>query len=152
MTKILFVCLGNICRSPLAEGIMLKLVSENKLSLFIDSAGTSNYHIGEKPDKRTILNAQNHGVNLSELRARQFIESDFENFDLIYVMDNSNLRNVFALSKTEEHRKKVKLFLNELYPNENLNVPDPYYSGDDGFEEVFQLVYQTCEKITEKLS
>lgn len=150
MIKILFVCLGNICRSPLAEGIMLKLVADKKLPFIIDSAGTANYHVGEKPDKRTIANAKKHHIDLSPLRARQFKESDLDEFDKIYVMDKSNLKNVLALSKTEKHKQKIELFLNELYPNENQEVPDPYYGGEQGFEDVFQLVYKACEKISEK--
>ena len=147
--KILFVCLGNICRSPLAEGIMLKLIADNKLPLIVDSAGTSHYHIGEKPDERTIANAQKHTVNLQALRARQFKISDFEEFDYIYVMDNSNLKNVLALSSKPEHQQKVHLFLNVLANKNIQEVPDPYYSSTDGFEEVFQLVYKACEKLVD---
>lgn len=141
------VCLGNICRSPLAEGIMLKLIGDYKPDIMVDSAGTSNYHIGEHPDKRTIANAAKHKVDLSQLVARQFTEADFDAFDKIYVMDNSNLRNVLALAKNDTQKAKVDLLLNVVHPNKSLEIPDPYFGGEQGFEEVFQMVYKACEKI-----
>ena len=147
MQKILMVCLGNICRSPLAEGIMLKLISENNINMRVDSAGTSNYHIDEAPDKRTISNAAQHHVDLTSLRARQFKVSDFEKFDKIYVMDKSNLANVLALTSTDAHKIKVDLLLNTLHPNQDLEVPDPYFGGEQGFEDVFNLIYKACQHI-----
>jgi len=150
MQKILMVCLGNICRSPLAEGIMLHLIEKHQLNIMVDSAGTSNYHIGENPDKRTIANAKKHQIDLSPLVARQFTSHDFELFDKIYVMDKSNHKNVMALSSKPEHHAKVDLLLNELHPNENREVPDPYFGGEQGFEDVFQMVYKACERITQK--
>ena len=141
------VCLGNICRSPLAEGVMLKLIEEHGLDIEVDSAGTSNYHIGEHPDKRTIANAAKNNVDLSQLVARQFTAADFDAFDKIYVMDNSNLRNVLALAKNDSQKAKVDLLLNVLHPNKYLEVPDPYFGGEQGFEDVFQMVYKVCEKI-----
>lgn len=152
MQKILFVCLGNICRSPLAEGIMLKLISDKNLSIEIDSAGTSNFHVGETPDYRTVLNAKKHDVDLTPLKARQFSEKDFDDFDSIYVMDKSNMTNVLALAKNEEQEQKVEFFLNTLFPNQNMEVPDPYFGGEEGFEHVFNLVYSACEKMIEKYS
>ena len=110
MQKILFVCLGNICRSPLAEGVLLHLKEKHNLQLEIDSAGTSNFHIGEAPDKRTIANAKKNGVDLSFLRARQFTKNDFEDFDKIYVMDKSNYVNVIALSENQIQKDKVTVF------------------------------------------
>ncbi|MCC7533840.1 MAG: low molecular weight phosphotyrosine protein phosphatase [Bacteroidia bacterium] len=145
--KILFVCLGNICRSAVAEGILLHLIEKNNADLFVDSAGTSNYHIGEAPDKRTILNAKKHQIDISSLRARQFQLSDFDNFDKIYVMDKNNLSNVLRLTTDQRHHSKVDLLLNLIYPEQNFEVPDPYYGGEQGFEDVFQMVYQSCEKI-----
>lgn len=140
--KILVVCLGNICRSPVAEGILLHLKEQYQLeNLVIDSAGTSGYHINEAPDNRTIQNALKHGVNLKPLRARQFNPSDFDEFDLILGMDESNIKNIKSLSSLPAHHKKVKLFLDYLYPNENKIVPDPYYGTEKDFEEVFQLVW-----------
>jgi protein-tyrosine phosphatase len=148
MKKILFVCLGNICRSPLAEGILLHLKEKQNLALEVDSAGTANYHVGEAPDKRTIANAKKNGVDLSSLRARQFSVLDFDSFDKIYVMDTSNYRNVVSLAKTDVHKKKVSLFLTEVYKEEGLEVPDPYYGSEHDFEQVFQLVYKACEKMS----
>lgn len=150
MEKILMVCLGNICRSPLAEGIMLKLINDHKLDIMVDSAGTSNYHIDEAPDKRTIKNAAEHGVDLKPLRARQFKASDFDAFDKIFVMDHSNKRNVLALATNELQRQKVHLLLNELHPGKDLEVPDPYFGGDQGFEDVFNMVYAACGEIVGK--
>jgi protein-tyrosine phosphatase len=147
MQKILMVCLGNICRSPLAEGIMLKLIKENNLNMRVDSAGTSAFHVNESPDERTILNAAKHNIDLKSLSARQFKESDFEKFDKIYVMDKSNLSNVLALAKNQEQKDKVDLLLNASHPNLNLEVPDPYFGGEQGFEDVFQLVYTACQHI-----
>jgi protein-tyrosine phosphatase len=144
MQKILFVCLGNICRSPLAEGISLHFIKQYGLNIKVDSAGTSNYHIGEAPDNRTTKNASKHGVDLSFLRARQFSESDFNLFDKIFVMDNSNLKDVLLLAKNEEQKKKVELFLSVNSSNTISEVPDPYYFDEQKFEEVFQLVYNTC--------
>ncbi|MFN7014586.1 MAG: low molecular weight protein-tyrosine-phosphatase, partial [Bacteroidia bacterium] len=148
--RILMVCLGNICRSPLAEGILRKKAKEHFLELFIDSAGTSNFHIGENPDKRTIKNALKNGVDVSMLVARQFSRKDFDEFDIIYTMDNSNYSNVIALAKHEAHIKKVRLILNELYPNKNLSVPDPYFGGEEGFQHVFELLDEACEAIIKK--
>jgi protein-tyrosine phosphatase len=147
MAKILFVCLGNICRSPLAEGIMLHFKQKHDLQIDIDSAGTASYHIGEAPDSRTILNAKKNGVDLSQLRARQFSADDFDRFDYIYVMDKSNLKNVLSLAKNDTHKNKVVLFLDTLHPGKNLEVPDPYYGSENHFEEVFQLVYKACDNL-----
>lgn len=144
------VCLGNICRSPLAEGIMLKLIDEHGLDIEVDSAGTSNYHIGEHPDKRTIANASKNNVDLSNLVARQFTASDFDAFDKIYVMDKSNLKNVLALAGNESHKTKVDLLLNASYPQQHLEVPDPYFGGEEGFETVFRMVYKACSAIALK--
>lgn len=150
MSKILVVCLGNICRSPLAEGILLHLVEKHELKIKIDSAGTADYHVGEAPDQRTINNALKHQVDLTELRARQFIQTDFDNFDRIFVMDKSNYRNVISLARNQNDKNKVDLFLNLLHPGQNLEVPDPYYGGEQGFEHVFQLVWNASLKLIEE--
>lgn len=147
MQKILMVCLGNICRSPLAEGIMLKLIKENNINMRVDSAGTSDNHEGEAPDKRSVINADKHGIDLKPLRARQFKASDFEKFDKIYVMDKSNKAKVLALATKDSHKEKVDLLLNASHPNQNLEVPDPYFGGEEDFEEVFQMIYQACQHI-----
>ncbi len=151
MQKILFVCLGNICRSPVAEGIMLHLMKEGKLhkEWQVDSAGTAGYHIGETPDHRTIKNAKKNGVDLSKLRARKFSVTDFDTFDKIYVMDESNFQNVLSLTKDASHHRKIDYLLNVTHPAKNLPVPDPYYGNETHFEEVFQLVYNACKKLIE---
>ncbi|WP_347922192.1 low molecular weight protein-tyrosine-phosphatase [Pontimicrobium sp. SW4] len=147
MTKILMVCLGNICRSPLAEGILKhKLPKHN---FIVESAGTSNYHIGELPDKRSIEVAKKNGIDITNQRGRQFIVSDFDEFDYIYVMDTSNYNNVIALARNDDDKKKVELILNEL-DNKLVNIPDPYYGGDSGFEDVFQLLNLACDRICNK--
>ncbi|SHH77556.1 low molecular weight protein-tyrosine-phosphatase [Winogradskyella jejuensis] len=148
-TKILMVCLGNICRSPLAHGILeSKLPKED---FYVDSAGTASYHTGEKPDHRSIAVAKSKGIDISTQRARQFSEVDFDNFDFIYAMDESNYRNILRLAKTEDDQRKVKLILNELSSNSNSEVPDPYYGGDEGFENVYQMLDEACDVIASKL-
>lgn len=142
------VCLGNICRSPLAEGILRSKLSKD---FIVDSAGTGGWHAGELPDKRSIATAKNRGLDITNQRARQFKKSDFEIFDSIFVMDNSNYKDVIALAPNEEAKLKVKLILNEIFPNENVDVPDPYYGGQDGFENVFDMLDQACEEIARKL-
>jgi protein-tyrosine phosphatase len=149
-TKILMVCLGNICRSPLAEALLAsKLDTANSE---IDSAGTGHWHIGEAPDKRSISIAQKYGIDISNQKGRQFSHKDFKDFDHIFVMDNANKKDVLALAKTEEDRKKVKLIMNELFENENVDVPDPYFGRENGFEEVYKMLDEACEILAEKLS
>lgn len=149
MTKILMVCLGNICRSPLAEGILKsKLPSD---SFFVDSAGTGDYHIGKNPDSRSIAIARKHGLDISNLKGRQFNVSDFDKFDIIYVMDESNYRNVLLLARNEQDKAKVKFILNEVHPNQNYNVPDPYFGGNDGFENVYHMLDEACSVIATRL-
>jgi protein-tyrosine phosphatase len=150
--RLLFVCLGNICRSPLAEGIMLHLKEKNNLNIEIDSAGTANYHVGEKPDERTIANAFEHGINLNPLRARQFVKEDFKNFDLILCMDNANKKNVLSLTNIENEKLNVHLFLEYTHDDNLIEVPDPYYGSNQDFENVFQLVYKNCEQLMKKLN
>jgi protein-tyrosine phosphatase len=145
MASVLMVCLGNICRSPLAEGILRNKVEGLGLKAYIDSAGTSNFHIGDYPDRRSIANAKKHGIDISKLKARQFAVEDFDTFDFIFVMDESNYNNVISLARNEADIKKVDLILNCVFGNKN--VPDPYYGNEEGFEEVFQLLDKACENI-----
>ena len=149
-TKILMVCLGNICRSPVAEGVLRDMATKSQLNIEVDSAGTSGFHNGEPPDRRTTENAMKNGIDLRSLRSRKFTKSDFDRFDFIYVMDSSNFRDVLLLSDEKKHHEKVDFLLNATYPGTNKNVPDPYYGGEKSFEEVFQLIKSACEKIAEK--
>lgn len=148
--NILMVCLGNICRSPLAEGILEHKIIQKNLSHTVDSAGTASFHVGESPDYRSQKVAKAHGINISKQKGRHFTVKDFKHFDYIFVMDSSNYRNVISLAKNEEDKNKVVLILNVLYPNENLSVPDPYHGGDEGFEKVYQMLDLACDKIIEK--
>lgn len=148
-TRVLMVCLGNICRSPLAEGILKSKVDSSHI--YVDSAGTGDYHIDESPDRRSVAIARRYNLDITDQRGRQFQVSDFDRFDHIYVMDNSNYRDVISLSRNDEDRQKVKLILNEIFPGENVDVPDPYFGGDQGFENVFQMLDEACDLIAEQL-
>lgn len=140
--KILFVCLGNICRSPLAEGILRHINPD----ITVDSAGTSNYHIGSPPDRRMIETAQSYGIDISNLAARQFTTEDFNRFDKIFIMDDENYRNVVALAENESHIEKVHYTL----PKQN-NVPDPYFGGKDGFIQVYEILDEACQTINDEI-
>ncbi len=144
------VCLGNICRSPLAEGILKsKLPQQN---YFIDSAGTAGYHVGEKPDTRSIAVARKYGIDISDQRSKKFSITDFDEFDYIYAMDSSNYQNIIALARNNSDIAKVKMILEEVATLDKIDVPDPYYGGNDGFETVFQMLDKACDSIAEKLA
>lgn len=143
------VCLGNICRSPLAEGIMQSKVDAD--DVFVDSAGTAAYHVGELPDPRSIEVARKYGIDLTTQKARKFTSKDFAKFDFIYAMDEHNYRNIVALAKDKGDAKKVKMILNEVHLQQNLSVPDPYYGGNDGFENVYQMLNEACDVIAKRL-
>jgi protein-tyrosine phosphatase len=147
--KILMVCLGNICRSPLAEGLLAAKLPQDQF--IVDSAGTGNYHIGKQPDKRSIETAQKNSIDISQQKARQFSSKDFIDFDYIYVMDNSNYDDVIFLAKTDEQKQKVDLILNALFPNENVDVPDPYYGLQNGFNMVYEMLDEATDIIAKKL-
>jgi protein-tyrosine phosphatase len=147
--RVLMVCLGNICRSPIAEGLLKTKIDPSLAS--IDSAGTAAYHIGEAPDLRTIMSARKHGLNISKQEGRQFTIADFDYFDRIYVMDHSNLKNVLALARDDVDKAKVDLILNEIKKDSNQEVPDPYYGGDEGFEQVFRLLDAATANIANKI-
>ncbi|KMQ67487.1 protein tyrosine phosphatase [Chryseobacterium sp. FH2] len=146
--KILMVCLGNICRSPLAEGIMKTKVPEN---FFVDSAGTISLHEGKHPDKRAIKIAANHNIDISSQRSRPVTKSDFEEFDKIYCMDIDVLADVVSKALNEKQRQKVSLFLEVLGDHKNAEVPDPYWGGMDDFENVFQLLNRGCDAIISQI-
>lgn len=149
--SILFVCLGNICRSPLGDGILRRKVSELGLKITVDSAGTADYHIGKAPDSRMIATAKKRGTDISFLRARQFSVQDFHEFDLIYVMDQSNYRNVLNLAQNEEQERKVFFALDELFPAGQQEVPDPYYGGQEDFDHVYDLMDKVTDEIILKI-
>lgn len=144
------VCLGNICRSPLAEGIMKQKIRQKGLDWTVDSAGTGSWHIGQLPDRRSVAIARKYGIDITDQRGRQFHSRDFDRFDRIFAMDGSNFRDILRLSVTDNHREKVDLILNVLDPGSNRDVPDPYHD-DNGFEEVFQLLDAACEAFVEKM-
>jgi len=139
------VCLGNICRSPLAHGIMEHLAKEQGLDWEIESAGTGNWHIGEAPDRRSTRTAREHGIDISGQICRLFRISDFDYYDHIYVMDKSNLADIMAMTRNDEDRKKVKLLLGDKI------VPDPYYD-DAQFEPVFLMIEKGCKEILKRLT
>ena len=143
------VCLGNICRSPLAEGILAHKAKAKGLDWEIDSAGTSGFHAGAKPDRRSIAEAKNHHIDISNQRSRQFRGWDFETYDLIYVMDSSNYQDVISMAQADAEKAKVHLIMNEVEPGRNINVPDPYF-GEYGFENVYDMLDQACEVIVSK--
>ncbi|MBT8233944.1 MAG: low molecular weight phosphotyrosine protein phosphatase [Saprospiraceae bacterium] len=136
--KILMVCLGNICRSPLAHGILEREIQMQNLDWEVDSAGTSGWHEGELPDQRSIEVAKENGLDITNQRSRAFTKKDFKDFDLIVVMDSSNFSNVKSLADNEAEEAKIKLLLNYSYPGENRAVPDPYYHG--GFPKVYSMI------------
>jgi protein-tyrosine phosphatase len=147
--KVLMVCLGNICRSPLAEGILASKLPKNKFT--VDSAGTGSWHVGHSPDDRSIAVAKKNKINISNQKGRQFTANDFDAFDYIFVMDNSNYENVITLAEKQDQKEKVYLILNELFPNENVDVPDPYFGLPNGFEIVYNMLDEVCEVIAKKL-
>ncbi|MFP9099736.1 low molecular weight protein-tyrosine-phosphatase [Flavobacterium sp. RHBU_24] len=147
--KILMVCLGNICRSPLAEGILQSKLPADKF--LVDSAGTGNWHAGDGPDRRSVSTAKGRGLDISRQRARQIKKSDFTEFNHIYVMDSSNLRDVTALAPDAAAKAKVKLMMDEIFPGQKVDVPDPYYGGQEGFENVYDMLDEACTLVAEKL-
>jgi protein-tyrosine phosphatase len=150
MTKILMVCLGNICRSPLAEGILRSKV--NSLNILVDSAGTSDFHRGDLPDSRSIQIARKYGIDITNQKSRPFVLNDFDVFDIIYVMDKSNFHNIIKQARNDIDKQKVKLILSENKSSHITEVPDPYYDSDRGFEKVFKMLDETCEIISIKLN
>lgn len=144
------VCLGNICRSPMAEGILRSKLINSNLPVDVDSAGTGNYHVGDPPDPRAIETARRFGVDISGLRGRQFTRNDFSLFDRIYVMDRSNLYNVISLAADDHEKEKVALILHAS-GKEAMEVPDPWYGGMNDFTDTFHLLDDACERIIDDL-
>ena len=149
--KILMVCLGNICRSPIADGLLRQKVNEEHLDVEVDSAGTIGLHAGSAPDPRMIATAKNRGTDISFLKARQFTVADFEKFDVIFAMDKNNKRDILSLGKTTEDKQKVHLLLSGISDQEEANVPDPYYGTSKDFEHVYDLVDKATNTIIQKI-
>lgn len=143
------VCLGNICRSPLAQGILEEKIQAYDLDWVVDSAGTGSWHAGEQPDPRSVAVARQNGIDITGQRARQIEPADFERFDLIFAMDESNYQNVLNLAPNEKAKEKVRMMMQELQPDEQISVPDPYWN-DDGFEQVYRMLSEACEAFLER--
>lgn len=143
------VCLGNICRSPLAEGILKSKVDPSRVE--VSSAGTGGWHVGELPDPRSIEVARKNGLDITDQRGKQFSTYDFEIYDHIFVMDRSNYNDVIKLAKDDEEKQKVQLILAEIESSNNMDVPDPYYGGESGFDDVYQMLDSACTHIARRL-
>ena len=148
--RVLMVCLGNICRSPLAEGILKKKIEEHDLNWSVDSAGTSGWHVGELPDPRSIETALNNGIDIRDQRSRKFIQEDFDRFDLILAMDSSNFNNMNSLARSDSDKGKLRLILNYSFKGMNRAVPDPYYEG--GFQSVFDLINDALDCMIDEIT
>ena len=149
--KILMVCLGNICRSPMAEGVLRHLAHERGIEVETDSAGTGDYHVGEAPDRRAQAAMRRNGIDISDLRARQFVATDFDRFDLLLAMDAENLRNMRRLAPSPEHASKAMLIMDHAPHHPLREVPDPYYGGDEGFDEVFRMLKEASNQLLDGL-
>ena len=148
--KILMVCLGNICRSPLAEGILQHKAQEAGLQWIVESAGTNQYHIGEPPHKLSQKIAKLNGIDICEQRARRFTKEDFTKYDKIYAMAGDVITEMRSIAGKHFDASKVDLLLNELEPGSNKDVPDPWYGPEPGYHEVYALINEACERIVEK--
>lgn len=151
MVRILMVCLGNICRSPLAEGVMRKKLEDHHIEGFVDSCGFEAFHTGDPPDQRSISVARDHGVDISMLRARLFRQSDFDHFDRIYVMDRNNMMHVAERARNDKDLTKVDFIMNPAYPGSDMRVPDPYMGGRKDFEKVWEMVDLATDKIIDQI-
>ncbi len=148
--RILFFCMGNICRSPTAEGVMRAKLAAAGLAAEVDSAGTHGYHTGEPPDGRSQAHALRRGYDLSRLRARQLVAADFERFDLVLAMDDDNLAQAARLCPPAR-RERLRLLMDYAPAADSAHVPDPYYGGPDGFERVLDLVEAACDGLLSSL-
>jgi protein-tyrosine phosphatase len=148
--KILMVCLGNICRSPLAEGVLKHKAREAGKSWLIESAGTNGYHVGEAPHRLSQKVAKLNGIDICSQKARQFYEYDFENYDVIYAMAAEVIEEMKWIAGSKYDANKVKLLMDELYPGKNVDVPDPWYGPEPGYHDVYKMIAAACEKIIEK--
>lgn len=146
--KILMVCLGNICRSPLAEGILKHQIAKHNLDWQVDSAGTSGWHEGELPDPRSIEEARKNGLDITDQRSRKLLFADLEMFDLVLAMDASNYQDILRLATADAQKEKVKMIMNFADPGRNQNVPDPYYN--DGFSRVYEMLERACLAIIQQ--
>ena len=151
MYKILMVCLGNICRSPLAQGILEKKSKERNINIYVDSAGTGGWHVGSSPDLRSINIAKKYNIDISNQKARKFSTYDFQEFDKIFVMDNNNYRDLIRLCSNEKECNKIQLILKNIAPENNSSVPDPYYGKEDGFEKIYRLLEKACSEIISEI-
>lgn len=147
--KVLMVCLGNICRSPMAEGVLKHKAQTRGIDVFVDSAGTSNWHEGERPDERAMQEMQNRGLDISDQRSRPFVTNDFDAFDHILVMDTSNKSNVLRMARNESDASKVSLMLDHGNEVKGMSVPDPYYN--DAFDHVYELLDFACDSFLDSL-
>ena len=150
MMRILMVCLGNICRSPLAEGILKDKVEKAGFNWFIDSAGTNGYHIGEAPHKLSQKVARINGIDICQQKARKFVKEDFERFDKIYAMADDVLDDIKQIAKNKFDPAKADFLMNELFPGQNISVPDPWYGPESGYHQVYKLIDDACEAIIRK--
>jgi protein-tyrosine phosphatase len=148
--KILMVCLGNICRSPLAEGIMRSKIEDNRLNWKVDSAGTNGYHVGEAPHRLSQKVAAMHGIDISKQRARNFSSDDLEKFDLVYAMAEDVIEEMRWIAGKAFRHGKIKLLMEELYPGRQMDVPDPWYGPEQGYHQVYTMIDKACDKIIEK--
>lgn len=151
MLRILMVCMGNICRSPMADGIMRHKIKLHGLDALVDSAGTISLHAGENPDTRATKCLLDKGIDIRNLVARPFTKQDFKNFDFIFVMDNENYRAIQNLADTVEEMQKVDFLMNLVKPGANTAVPDPYYGGNEGFENVYRMIDEATDILIEKI-
>ncbi|MBI1316075.1 low molecular weight phosphotyrosine protein phosphatase [bacterium] len=146
--RVLFVCLGNICRSPLAEALLRSKDPEGRFE--VDSAGTSGFHQGESPDYRTRKSAARHGLSMEGIRSRPIEPADLDRFDVILAMDRSNREALWQMAQTDAQRAKIRLMLDELQLGAELEVPDPFHGGDEGFEQVYALLDKACDALVER--
>jgi protein-tyrosine phosphatase len=151
MKKILMVCLGNICRSPMAEGIVRDEFAKHGIDIQVDSAGTAAYHVGEAADERGQAELAKHNIDISDERAMKLSPYHLEEYDMIYAMDRHNYADILSLCKDEEERKKVDMFMNLSHPGKHISVPDPYYGGDEGFSKVYEMLKESAEKLVENI-